>query len=262
MEFLYQIIDSIAQYLPNSVSIERRVFITGTLIYTLGSFWGAFLLYNLFHKFNLFQKYIIQPGKKPKPELIKKAWKVVIRNTFLIQIPVIFLSYDLIAWSGVIISPSDLPGPGLFLLHFFGCMLIEDFLFYWIHRTLHNKKLFRKIHYIHHQFLIPRPLSAIYAHPIEFFFGNIFPVTAGAMWISLLGSPVHIVTVWIFISVRLLETIDAHSGYKFPVWFPSTWPIIGSMARHHDLHHSSNRGNFGSFFPFWDMIGKSTIHEK
>lgn len=254
--------EPLATHLPDTLSLERRLYMIGTLIYSLGSFWSAFIMYGLFHKFNIFKKFIIQPGKEPKPELMKKAWKVVLTNTLLIQIPIILLSYDLFKWTGIIMGPEDIPGPGLFLLHFFGCMLTEDVLFYWIHRTLHHKKLFRKIHYLHHQFLIPRPISAIYAHPIEFIMGNIIPVTAGAMFISLMGSPVHIITVWIFVCVRLIETIDAHSGFDLPIWFPNTWPFIGSMAKHHDLHHSSNRGNFGSFFNFWDIIGKSTIKEK
>ena len=42
-----------------------------------------------------------------------------------------------------------------------------------------------------------------------------------------------------------------HSGYDFPWSMFTLIPFQGS-ALEHDLHHSKNTGNFGSFFTWWD----------
>jgi sterol desaturase/sphingolipid hydroxylase (fatty acid hydroxylase superfamily) len=58
----------------------------------------------------------------------------------------------------------------------------------------------------------------------------------------------HLTTIWLWFFIRLLETLDAHSGYRFPfspfAWFPN---LINGADRH-DYHHSHVVGNFGSFF--------------
>lgn len=49
------------------------------------------------------------------------------------------------------------------------------------------------------------------------------------------------------------ETTDAHSGYEFP-WSPARLTPFAISAAHHDFHHASNQGCFGSQFTFWDSI--------
>jgi len=92
-------------------------------------------------------------------------------------------------------------------------------------------------------------IAAEYAHPVEEFFANFLPTFAGP---ALSGSP-HAVVLWSYLSIRLWETIDAHSGYSFP-WSP--WkmiPFIQGGPDKHDFHHSHNVGNFG-MLAFWDWV--------
>jgi sterol desaturase/sphingolipid hydroxylase (fatty acid hydroxylase superfamily) len=83
---------------------------------------------------------------------------------------------------------------------------------------------------------------------IEFLFGNVIPF---AIVSTHIGS--HCATIWAWVVVRILETIDGHCGYDFP-WSPFRFlPFTGS-SRHHDFHHSHNMGNYGSFFVVWDHL--------
>jgi sterol desaturase/sphingolipid hydroxylase (fatty acid hydroxylase superfamily) len=56
-------------------------------------------------------------------------------------------------------------------------------------------------------------------------------------------------TLWLWLVLRMMETIDAHSGYRFP-FSPFSYK---SVSERHDFHHSNNRGNFG-VTAFWDWL--------
>jgi sterol desaturase/sphingolipid hydroxylase (fatty acid hydroxylase superfamily) len=53
--------------------------------------------------------------------------------------------------------------------------------------------------------------------------------------------------------LRVVETVDAHSGFRFPFSPFSLLPFQGGSERHF-FHHSHNVGSFGSFFNYWDRI--------
>ena len=74
---------------------------------------------------------------------------------------------------------------------------------------------YRYIHKQHHKFAAPFGLAAEYAHPIEtvilglgFFIGPLF-------WC--LFQELHVFTMVIWLAVRLIQVVDAHSGYDFPI---------------------------------------------
>jgi sterol desaturase/sphingolipid hydroxylase (fatty acid hydroxylase superfamily) len=119
-------------------------------------------------------------------------------------------------------------------------LLICDTGFYWVHRTLHHPKLFQMIHSQHHRFMTSVGIASEYAHPvliidqiffcyirqwvlltccfcvcvcvkIEQIFANFLPTILGGM---LLGP--HMFTWFLWMFLRILETVDAHSGYSFP----------------------------------------------
>jgi sterol desaturase/sphingolipid hydroxylase (fatty acid hydroxylase superfamily) len=77
---------------------------------------------------------------------------------------------------------------------------------------------------------------------------NVGPFVAGP---TLLGA--HQATIWVWTIYRTAETVFHHSGYELPGTMYSLLPFQ-SGAREHDLHHSSNVGNFGSMFIFWDTV--------
>ena len=61
----------------------------------------------------------------------------------------------------------------------------------------------------------------------------------------------HILTMYIWIVLRLFQAIDAHSGYEFPWSLHHVLPFWAG-ADHHDIHHEKFLGNYSSSFRWWD----------
>ena len=49
----------------------------------------------------------------------------------------------------------------------FICLVIEDTWHYFLHRALHDKRIYKYIHKVHHHFQSPFGMVAEYAHPAE-----------------------------------------------------------------------------------------------
>ena len=90
--------------------------------------------------------------------------------------------------------------------------LIEDYTNYWIHRFLHNKWGYEKIHRVHHEYTAPIGYAAPYAHWAEVLILGIPSFLGPAM------VPGHMITFWLWISLRNIEAIDTHSGYAWYTW--------------------------------------------
>jgi hypothetical protein len=90
-------------------------------------------------------------------------------------------------------------------------------------RVLHNGYLYRFIHKRHHEWIAPIAVTAMYCHPIESIFSNMVPIFLG---VFIMGS--HVATAWLWFSLAILFTLNAHSGYHLP-FLPS--------PEFHDFHH-------------------------
>ena len=65
-----------------------------------------------------------------------------------------------------------------------------------------------------------------------------------------------------WISIRLIETVESHGGYDFPWAMTRVFPLSVS-SKYHNYHHLKNVGNYGSFFIIWDSIfGTNTQYYK
>lgn len=63
----------------------------------------------------------------------------------------------------------------------------------------------------------------------------------------------HAITLTTFLTFRLIETNDGHSGYEFPISMFKMVPFM-SEPSYHNYHHLKNIGNYGSFTWIWDTI--------
>ncbi|KAJ7980807.1 Methylsterol monooxygenase 2-1 [Quillaja saponaria] len=128
--------------------------------------------------------------------------------------------------------------------------ILEDFVFYWGHRVLHTKWLYKHVHSIHHEYATPFGLTSEYAHPAEILFLGFATIVGPAI------TGPHLMTLWLWMVVRVLETVEAHCGYHFP-WSPSNFLPLYGGAEFHDYHHRllyTKSGNYSSTFTYMDWI--------
>ncbi|XP_065858042.1 methylsterol monooxygenase 1-1-like [Euphorbia lathyris] len=196
-----------------------------------------------------FDKYKIQPKVKLSSSEIIKCFKDVLRMFFLVVGPLQLVSYPSIKMIGI---RTGLPLPSgweicLQLLVYF---LLEDYTNYWIHRFLHGKWGYEKIHRVHHEYAAPIAFAAPYAHWAEILILGI-PSFLGPAIV-----PGHMVTLWLWIALRQIEAIETHSGYDFP-WSPTKYIPFYGGADYHDYHHyvgGQSQSNFASVFTYCDFI--------
>eukprot|EP00939_MAST-03C_sp_MAST-3C-sp1_P004056 g4056.t1 len=155
-----------------------------------------------------------------------------------------YFFYDI---SGMSVKASDAPETAYVVFkQVLISMLLEDFLFYWIHRSLHHRLIYKYVHKQHHEFKENIGVAAEYFHPVEDIF-NLIPFLSGPLLQGM-----HLSTFLVWTVIRISEIVDAHSGYKLPF---SPWEIsmrIQGGADRHEFHHSHNKGSYGSFTKFWD----------
>lgn len=226
---------------------EKQFFAASFLIVHHTVFYGMYLLLLTIKKFNLFEKYKVQ-HKPVDKELERKALKHVLTNHFFAQ-PLLawFLAYPLLTSCGVSVD-GPLPTLQTAGLHILLCILFEDFSFYWLHRGLHHRWIYKYIHKQHHEFKANVSICAEYAHPVEDL-SNAFAFLLGP---AILG--VHCSTFLMWTAIRIGESCDAHTGYALP-FLPWNWILsIQGGAERHEYHHSHNIGCYGSYTKFWDWL--------
>jgi len=157
----------------------------------------------------------------------------------------------------------SMAAPTLWLagVEFVAIVIAHDAYFYWMHRALHLKALFRRAHMTHHMSRTPTPWAAYSFAPIEAAFEAAF------LPLFLLIVPFHALVVLAFLIHQIIRNAIGHSGHEL-AWSGFTrsrWTGWLTTTTHHDLHHSEGRHNFGLYFTWWDrMMGTEhpRYHEK
>jgi sterol desaturase/sphingolipid hydroxylase (fatty acid hydroxylase superfamily) len=197
--------------------------------------WGANAVFQAMHRRGVLKRFQVAEGKPPPEPLVRRMRVRAILNTLNFSAGAAAV-YGALRLRGVDFSAA-LPGPWTVAWQLLACAVITDTSFYWMHRTLHRPWWFARVHRQHHDFRYVRALSSEDGHTVEdlgnFVCSFLGPVIVGA----------HPATVMLWLVVRVLETVDAHSGYA-----------LTPSASRHAYHHEFNRGNFGAFFSLWDRL--------
>ncbi|XVE71502.1 hypothetical protein DITRI_Ditri10aG0156000 [Diplodiscus trichospermus] len=196
----------------------------------------------------LLSKYKIQT-KNNSPTTHEKCITTLLLYHFSFSLPLLIVSYPVFKFVGM---KSSLPFPSwkVVLSQIIFYFILEDFVFYWGHRVLHTKWLYKHVHSVHHEFATPFGPTAEYSHPAEILFlGSatiIGPVITGP----------HVFTLWLWLVLRVLAAVEEHCGYHFPWSLSNFLPLYGG-AEFHDYHHRLpyiKSGNYASTFVYMDWI--------
>ncbi|MBX7190932.1 MAG: sterol desaturase family protein [Sandaracinaceae bacterium] len=130
-------------------------------------------------------------------------------------------------------------------------LFVYDFLYYFLHRLMHHKKLVRHVHAVHHRARNPSALESFYLHPVELFAGlALLHACIGGH--ALLLGPMSITGYALLFFVHSTLNILVHSGIVFGAWY--TWPI-DYLAKKHSVHHKDDAGkNYSSLTPIPDTL--------
>ena len=128
--------------------------------------------------------------------------------------------------------------------------VMHDTYFYFTHRLMHHKRLFKWFHLVHHQSTNPSPWAAYAFHPLEAF------VEAGIVVVFLFTIPIHRTHLMIFFLMMIVYNVYGHLGYElYPKGFSKN--RIGKWINtsiNHNQHHQYFKGNYGLYFLFWDRV--------
>lgn len=136
-------------------------------------------------------------------------------------------------------------------------LVIHDTYFYWMHRLLHQKKIYKYTHVVHHKSTNPSPWTSYSFHILE-------AILEGMILLLLVFIlPMHVVSISLFTIASLVINVYGHLGYEVaPKAFrTSVFFQIFNTSIHHNMHHSRFHGNYGLYFRFWDRLMKTEISD-
>ncbi|XP_021067384.2 fatty acid hydroxylase domain-containing protein 2 [Mus pahari] len=215
-------------------------------------FWGfngLLLLVDTTGKPTFISRYRIQLGKNEPvdPVKLRQSIHTVLFNQNFISIPMLVIYYPFLKWRR---DPfcRELPTFHWFLVEMALFTLLQEILFYYAHRLLHQPLLYKKTHKKHHEWTAPIGVVSIYADPVEHVFANMLPVLVGPL---ATGSHLSSITVWLTM-VLIVSTIT-HTGYHLP-FLPS--------PEFHDYHHRKSNQCYGVLGLMDHLHGTDTLFKQ
>lgn len=136
---------------------------------------------------------------------------------------------------------------------YFLSLFIHETYYYWLHRWMHQPKVIRHFHHIHHNSLYTSSFTSFSFHPIEGALQAIF------LPVLILVLPMHFLVMIALLITMSVTAVINHAGVEV---YPSDAlrsPFFRWMvgATHHDQHHLKYRCNYGLYFTFWDVWMKT-----
>src|SRR5437868_1096351 len=208
-----------------------------------------FLLYYIvFHRRIFYKK--IQKKIPAYSDYFREIGYSIVTIGIFAFVPLIILHYPAIAKHTTFYTNISKYGWLYFFLAYPLMFFIHDTYFYWTHRLMHNRKLFKLFHLVHHKSINPSPWTAYSFHPLEAI------VEAGVFVVFLFTIPIHPLHLFLFFLFMILYNVYGHLGYEiYPVGFNKS--KIGKWINtsvNHNLHHQYFKGNYGLYFTIWDRL--------
>jgi lathosterol oxidase len=150
-------------------------------------------------------------------------------------------------YTSIYLNLRDYPYGSLFFFVFLA-LVMHDAYFYWTHRLMHWRPIFKYVHLGHHRSVSPTPWAIYAFQPGEAIIQFI------GISLIVLFIPMHPLGLLLFFWIDAQVNTAGHTGYELVPRFiaKSRWFQGLSTVTHHDLHHTHLDKNFGAFFTFWD----------
>ncbi|XP_058116158.1 fatty acid hydroxylase domain-containing protein 2-like [Anopheles ziemanni] len=213
--------------------------------YTYSFFWVFGMLFvamDLTGRPRFLRKYKIQPGtNEPLSwDRFKQLALIVLRNQLLFGVPMSYIVFHTCKQFVTEIPPVRvLPSLYSIAQDMLVCILAWEIFYYYTHRLLHSRHMYRRFHKQHHEWSSPVALAAMYSHPVEFVLSDLVPVYAGPV---IMRS--HVFTTLIWFTYVMIDTLTDHSDYHLPLMASSEF---------HDYHHLNFNQCYGNF-GLWDLV--------
>lgn len=188
------------------------------------------------------RRFKIQSRRPRAQDLVGPSLRSWVLNNVLTLVGAVAL-WPLLRETGVHAGP--LPPVWVIALQLVFFVYLDDFLYYWMHRTLHVPWLFKRVHGWHHRILTPWAVTGHYMHPLE------YGLTGALALVGPILLGAHVFTIWLWIAFRQWEAAEGHCGYELP-WTPTHLLPFNDGAVHHDVHHARVRGNYAGFLTWTD----------
>ncbi len=129
-------------------------------------------------------------------------------------------------------------------------LIVQDTHYYWTHRLLHDRRVFRWAHAGHHRARDPSPFASFAFDPAE------AALTAWLLPALAFVIPLNIWMLAVMLTVMTATAVMNHCGWE--MW-PDRWvrgPVGSQLitATHHSRHHTHMKTNFGLYFRVWDRL--------
>ena len=196
------------------------------------------------------RKYKLQPNYVPTLADQWRCTRLVLLSHFTVELPQIWSFHPICEYFGMTTHEVPFPSWTKMVWQIALFFVFEDAFHYWAHRTMHFGPLYKHIHKLHHEYVAPFGLSAEYAHPLEVLVLGMGTI-GGPFLLCAFTKDLHILTVYIWVILRLFQAVDAHSGYDFPISLHN-WIPFWAGADHHDYHHMAFLGCYSTSFRWWD----------
>lgn len=158
--------------------------------------------------------------------------KRVLSNQTVYTIP--FVAVASLVW-----EYSDYLSAGHFWWQLPSCVLLTDVLFYYPHRVMHSKWLYRHIHKTHHEWKRCMGMAALYAHPFEHLFVNVAPPFLAPVLLKC-----HPVVMCAWVAVASANTVYSHA-----------------VEGQHEDHHRHWTKNFGVGLMLCDRLHGTLLNK-
>jgi lathosterol oxidase len=186
-----------------------------------------------------------------KPELIKRDIKYSVSSLLLISVMTAFgVTLNL---HGYALFPRLSLPFYLDIAAFFLSMFLFDTLFYWAHRLVHWRPLFRPIHALHHSTRTP----TVWSTNSDTLLDNVF---LQSYWmLAALLLPIPIAVILIHKIYDQIFGLIGHSGHEYATPMSAKSKVIAGVT-HHDQHHQHCNYNYAVHFQCWDRW-MGTLHK-